>query len=604
MPPSAQNSPRSSLRWPRSALRSGPTSPPPPRSSAAYEETGGAPILLRDGDWDDNVELAMSTLASAPDHAMRGEYPNRATFIDARNELPKLVDALDAVPDSRLEPAERAALVAALDQADFDPDAPNAVELLAERLSSPDPAVNPVPRLAELYAARENAVGAWQTLASETEVALAEAIAEFGSEMRLAYRDNTPRTKVARLFGKARAGKKTIERARVLAYLRHARTHGFEPAFTKVLPPHDGYLKLVDARRRYAEIAANGGWGTIKIPKLGKLRHGREYAGIADMKTRLEAEGFDPGPIDDQLNDELVAAIRDYQSTRQLKEDGEIDRKLINNLNLSVENRLAKIDITLQRYRWSNLGTFRYYVFVNIPDFHTEAWRDGERQMRFRIVVGKNDIKRDAAGNIVRDRDGDAIFPNRTPLQTAFMERVIYNPFWNIPPRIFEEEYAAKIEENPFWPEENGYEIVNPDTNRSYMRMLPGDDNALGRVKFIFPNPHDTYLHDTPSKRLFRNPVRAYSHGCMRVQDPLDFAQFLLEQDGQWDERRVRDILGQDEPRETTINLRHDVPVHVDYLNTRVDDDGRVHFLSDVYRYDKKKVERRERVLSEQFASN
>ena len=179
------------------------------------------------------------------------------------------------------------------------------------------------------------------------------------------------------------------------------------------------------------------------------------------------------------------------------------------------------------------------------------------------------------------------LHPNRTPLQTSKINEIIYQPYWNVPARIRIEELEPKLAENPNYYVENNYEEVNVgDPKLYYVRELPNPKNSLGKVKFMFPNPHNTYLHDTPAKAAFNNPVRALSHGCMRVQNPLDLAELLLKNDGQWDKAKVDGILNAKPAEQVTIELNHPVDVDVVYVNARVDDSGVVAFLSDVYEYD------------------
>lgn len=569
-----------------------------------YRERRFAPLILREGRWTDHADALTRAFDDAPHHALRGSYPARARFIDTRSELDRLAAELDELLEFRATDEEWSAVQERLADEDFDASHPDAVTHLVERLRSPDPAHNPLPRLAERLRALEQQSAAWRELVVRTEVGLALDAARYAAELRLGYDENTSRLDPWRKV----TTRATRERARLRAFFAHLDEDGAERALASLQPPHEQYPLLVAARRRYAELAAAGGWGELSVERYDKLKRDRKHEAVPALKRRLAAEGYYKGnkPDDDTFDKALEDALIAYQRTHQLKDSGEVDKKLVENLNLPVEDRLAKIDVTLQRYRESLVGSFDYFVLVNLPDFYAEVWRGGELRMRFEIVVGKNDQLRDPkTKDLVFDKKGNPVFANRTPMQTSFIERVIYNPYWNIPPRIRAEEgYDAKLAENPFWLEENGFEMVNPDNpKRSWIRQLPGDKNALGRVKFIFPNEWDVYLHDTPQKRLFKNPTRAYSHGCMRVSKPLELAEFLLREDGQWNASKVKNILERKPLKETVFNLRRDVAIHIDYFNTRVDEDGHVHFLSDVYRYDKPKVEARMRELDAQKKS-
>lgn len=444
---------------------------------------------------------------------------------------------------------------------------------------------------------------------------------------------------------------------------------------------------------RYREIVAKGGWE--EISEKTKLRKGQRAPAVKQLKKRLKIEGYYTGQekeFTDLFDDNLYDAVKEYQRTHQMDVDGKPGRSFWRSLNVSAERRLAQIELNMERWRNSNVNHHDHpvYVVVNIPDFHAEIWKDKKRAKRMRVVVGNNDREKN-------DETGEQEHPNRTPTVSAYIDRVIYNPFWNVTPRIREEEtlvdvrkdlegrYQAKVDKLigapagapkpategaaqgggspspaglqggaglgnllgvqntpppkvygksadgwqldiaafkaaylkkhgaeadvatlfpyvvpetglvdvsktdpnniPPWYAANGYEVMHAGKSWEYVRQLNGDDNSLGRVKIIFPNLHDVYLHDTPHKGLFSREIRAYSHGCMRMHEPLDFAAWLLENDGQYDERTIKKYLA-----DTTympIFLKHRVPVHVEYFTVRPDDKGRANFLIDIYDKDR-----------------
>ncbi|MBM4318940.1 MAG: hypothetical protein FJ125_03040, partial [Deltaproteobacteria bacterium] len=185
-----------------------------------------------------------------------------------------------------------------------------------------------------------------------------------------------------------------------------------------------------------------------------------------------------------------------------------------------------------------------------------------------------------------------------------------FSPYWNVTRRIKELELDPERAKDPLHYEKNGYEVMERGTPREWVREMPGPGNSLGFVKFIFPNPHATFVHDTPQKELFRQPVRAFSHGCMRLEEPLQLARQLLREDGQWDEQayqvryqswqsmsfaslkesydpeRYETLRQRATELERNIYLGRPVPVHVEYYTVRVDDAGQVQFLADIYGYD------------------
>jgi peptidoglycan hydrolase-like protein with peptidoglycan-binding domain len=356
---------------------------------------------------------------------------------------------------------------------------------------------------------------------------------------------------------------------------------GYDAAAAVVdgLPPrHPQYEGLLAERARYAQIVADGGWDRVAPMSL---QRGHRHARVADLKTRLAVEGYFDGDIDEVFDEALETAVSAYQATHQMEVTGQSSRMFWGSLNTSAERRLAQIELTLQRWRENRIGDDPYYIHVNIPDFHAEVWRDGERELRFRIVVGNTDR--------ICDREtGQWRYVNATPIQSAEMTYVVLNPYWNVPRRILEEELLVELLESETYFEDQGIEIVIDDNGNERVRQAPGPNNPLGVVKFMFPNPHNTYMHDTSRPQFFRYPIRAFSHGCMRVQNPVDLLEHLLRNDGQWDEERIAGVFESGE--EFVMTFDEPIPVHVEYYVVRVDDDGRANFLADVYRYDRERL--------------
>lgn len=347
---------------------------------------------------------------------------------------------------------------------------------------------------------------------------------------------------------------------------------GAPAAITSLYPPGDQYPRLMHALVRYKQLDAQGGFPTLP-DSLKSLKPGAHHPDLHLLHKRLALEGWIPpdSPAADTLDDNLQRGLRAFQRAQQLKDSGKPDKNTLAALNITTRQRLHTLRLALQRWRQAppRQGD---WVYINIPDFHGELWRQDTRQHRFRTVVGNTGAK------------------NHTPIQRAIIDRVIYNPFWNIPARILKEEVLPRdvadlsSYDREAWLASRGYELMSPGTSWEWVRQRPGPGNALGQVKIIFPNPHDTYLHDTQSKKLFKEPVRAFSHGCMRVQNPLDLARLLLENDGSFDERSVQRILASRE--ETALFLKKPVPIFIDYITVRIEDDGQPHFLHDIYRHD------------------
>ena len=422
---------------------------------------------------------------------------------------------------------------------------------------------------------------------SELNTLLACDVTAWARELRLNYPQNDYAYDRFRQFMRDAP----IVSLRVKGFVSDMAKIGPNHAIERIEPPDPQYKKLIKARKVYLDAMDAGGWPKVEnVPKNLEVKLDKSYTWVPGLRKRLAAEGYAVTDLDsDIFTEELRAAVELYRDLHQLNMKKLVDPTLVKNMAVPPDARLDSIDMTLQRYREAAVGSLPYYVKVNVPDFYVEVWKDGERIARHKIVVGNNNVEKDPeTKKPVPDPETlYPLHPNRTPLQTSKINEIIYLPYWNVPARIRQQELEPKLAENPNYYIENNYEEVNVgDPVLYYVRELPNPKNSLGKVKLMFPNPHNTYLHDTPAKAAFNNPTRAFSHGCMRVQNPLDLAKLLLENDGQWNERKVNDILKADPPVETSIMLNHPVDVDVVYFNTRVDDAGPVGFLSDVYQYD------------------
>lgn len=553
---------------------------------AAYG-AGGSLHLLSGGKLTSAGQAALDAVQGADSHAL-----DPAKF--HAEELSRLLEKLDKVGDKRpdgsglkLTAEEQRATLEAARGAGLQGEGPEARRALVKLLTG---ASSPVPRVHEAVKAwgafEEEAAG----LMAEAELVLADALLSYAWEVRYQnaawFKDNAE-------VKAAREGKKTREADALIplmgaAFKEHLES-GDLTAWIDGLPPrYDQYPKLQKELERYRKIVAEGGWKEVQ---KANLRRGAKGKRVVELKERLAIEGYYPPPdasspearpFGESFDEDLERSVKLYQRTHQLKEDGEPDKIFWTSLNTPASERLQQIEINLRRWQKSGIGDDPYFILVNIPDFHAEGWKDGVREIRFRIVVGNNKYGCDA-----KTKKWKRV--NATPLQSNAIQNVIYNPYWNIPTRIWQEELIPEQQKDPEYYAKHGYECVQEGSNRcARMRQKTGDGNALGRVKFIFPNEFGTYMHDTPKKHYFDYPVRAFSHGCMRVHNPLNFAEYLLKNDGQWDERRVEKILGRD--TEESIRLKNPVPIHVEYYTVRVDDEGFATFAADVYRYDRAEI--------------
>lgn len=398
--------------------------------------------------------------------------------------------------------------------------------------------------------------------------------------------------------------------------------------FAALQPSHPQYKKLLDARARYKAIEEAGGWSKARRTSLAL---GARSERVRALRQRLAVEGYLPiGSVDEPSEDtthtnlhavdsptitapavdpqadpsvapggeassqdtprsapklsdpevvdqKLIDAVKAYQKTHQFNVDGSPEAGFWRSINVSVARRIEQIELSIQRWRESQYEGEANFIMVNIPDFHAEVFVDHKKRMRFRVVTGNN--KR-----VCDPETSKWTYPHATPIMMAKLHHVIINPYWYVPQGIITNELEPKIRRDPDYLEKNGYETVELN-GREAIRQVPGPDNALGLVKFIFPNAGNIYMHDTPSKRYFDYPVRAFSHGCVRVNKPKELARFLLGNDPTAKKYDVDELI--ESGRQRYVELATEIPVFIEYKTVRVDDEGRTNFLADIYRRDR-----------------
>jgi murein L,D-transpeptidase YcbB/YkuD len=351
-------------------------------------------------------------------------------------------------------------------------------------------------------------------------------------------------------------------------------------------PQSPQYARTVEALAAYRAIAAAGGWETLAEGET--LKVGMRDPRVPGVRRRLRDHGDLTGElsVDPELYDpQLEAAVKRFQYRHGLDQDGAIGKNTRAAFNVPVEERIETLILNLERRRWlpDNLGD--RYVFVNMAGFELKLVEGDKTVFDTRVVVGTPF--------------------HRTPVFSGLMTYVVVNPFWHITPSIARNEILPSVKKDvnylasknirvfSDW-SANAYEI-NPHSvdwsqvSRRGMkfkfRQDSGPTNALGRVKFMFPNRHNIYLHDTPSKHLFKQSTRSFSHGCIRVQYPLDFATFILRHTSGWTRDKIDQTVASGARK--VVNLPQSIPVHLTYLTNWVNQDGSVYFRKDIYGRDK-----------------
>ncbi len=360
----------------------------------------------------------------------------------------------------------------------------------------------------------------------------------------------------------------------------------------KLYPQDEQYKKLKEALVHYKKIQKKGPLPIV--PKIGKkvepgfkgpyilaLRARLKFTNHLSQKVAKYAEFYDS---------DLEEVVKKYQRLNGLNDDGVIGGYTRAALNKPISKVISQLKANLERRRWvARTEVPKKYIYINIPDYHLQLIDHGKTKLRMRTIVGNKKWQ--------------------TPVFTDELEYVVINPKWTVPPKIIEKETIPKIIENPSYIKKNNFTVYKKEKGKlvvinsekvDWSKADPeeytfsqksGGGNALGRLKFIFPNKFSVYLHDTPVKSLFKKDFRAYSHGCIRVEEPLKLATYLFKPlivkiGKKWDEERINSTIKSG--KVITVVLKDKIPVLLRYVTAWVDEDDNVHLRRDIYEYDKK----------------
>ncbi len=358
---------------------------------------------------------------------------------------------------------------------------------------------------------------------------------------------------------------------------------------TDIAPNHPQYRKLQDSLLKYRKIAKEGSWQQIE--SSGVIKPGNEDSRMPAIRERLRQNGWmKPNDTIDNIYDKQTeAAVRHFQKHRGAKVDGIIGSETFKVLNVSVEDRIKQIELSMERWRWlpENLG--EKYVLVNIAGFYAEGRKNGSLIVQTPVIVGK--------------------VAHQTPVFSSMMRNVKFYPDWTVPSSIAKRYLLDKIQNNPNVINTLGYEIfkdwhklkwssvdvaslTKSDFPPYSFRQKPGAKNALGLVRFTIDNNEAIYLHDTPDEQLFEEDQRALSSGCIRVGKPVQLAQFVLANNDNISSAEVAEKFNRARRGEAVsteiIKLKQPIPVHLVYMTAWVDEDGDTRFEQDIYNRDRK----------------
>jgi L,D-transpeptidase YcbB len=325
------------------------------------------------------------------------------------------------------------------------------------------------------------------------------------------------------------------------------------------------YKALKDQLAKYYNITKAGGWPQVTTTKK-TLKRGASDPSIPIIKKRLQITGEMVGKDTSMVfNDTLENAVRTFQVSMGYKPDGVITSQLVKDMNVPAGERLKQILLNMGRMRWMPTEPNGRLIIVNIPEFVLHVYENKKKAWDMNVVVGKEG--------------------HNTTMFTGDLNQIVFSPYWNVPPSIVQKEILPKLASNPDYLSSQHMEQTGTDENGvPKIRQLPGDQNSLGKVKFLFPNSFNIYFHDTNAKSLFEKDKRAFSHGCIRLAEPEKMAQYLLRDQPEWTPEKIEEAM--DSGHEQYVKLKDPVPVIITYYTAWVDDNGQLNFRDDIYSHD------------------
>jgi L,D-transpeptidase YcbB len=326
-------------------------------------------------------------------------------------------------------------------------------------------------------------------------------------------------------------------------------------------PPHAGYRAL---KERLAQLReSHPSQPSVRLPKGPTLRVGMKDPRVPLIRARFNlAKDSDNQTIYDER---LASAVAAFQKEKGLPNTGVLNPQTVAALSgPSVAQRQSELIANMERWRWLPADLGQRHIMVNVPEYRLQVVEGRNVVHQARVIVGKEQ--------------------SQTPIFSENMKYLVVNPSWTIPPSIMKKEILPALANDPYYAARKGYKIIRRG-DRISVQQPPGERNALGFVKFMFPNQHAVYLHDTPNRNLFAAGKRAFSHGCVRVDKPFELAEEIMGKDGKWTEEKLRGLIGKGE---RYVNLTNPLPVHLTYFTLAVDEKGEVKRFDDIYGLDRK----------------
>ncbi len=330
------------------------------------------------------------------------------------------------------------------------------------------------------------------------------------------------------------------------------------------------YKKLKAELARYYAIAKNGGWPAIST-KQKSLKAGANAPEVAQIRKRLvltgDMQSADSSTVFDSA---LVAGVKRFQARHGYTPNGVITATLLKDMNEPALQRVEQLLINMERMRWMPSRPGGNLVIVNIPEFKLHMYDGSKKAFDMNVVVGKEG--------------------HNTVLFTGDLSTIVFSPYWNIPPSIVKAEIVPGMRRNSNYLASHHMEKIGGSASAPIVRQTPGPWNSLGLVKFLFPNHFNIYFHDTNAKGLFSQDKRAYSHGCIRLEEPQKMAEYLLRNEPEWTSEKINAAMHAG--KEKYVKLKNPIPVFISYYTAWVDDEGNVNFRDDIYKHDRQMITR------------
>lgn len=349
-------------------------------------------------------------------------------------------------------------------------------------------------------------------------------------------------------------------------YLDSLLQHPVNKNGASIEPVYRQYEQLRSYLKRYRELASSSIWPTI-IADQKSYKFGDSSDIIVQIKKRLLLLGdYTADTTSTVYDSSLLSGIKSFQSRHGLSPDGAIGPGTITALNVSPKTRVQQIIVNMERSRWLPVSLKTDYLAVNIPEFKLHVYHADSLLWSCNVVVGK------------------AV--HKTVIFHGDVKYVVFSPYWNVPPSIVRNEIVPGIRRDRNYIAKHNMEITGKSGGLPTVRQKPGPKNSLGLVKFLFPNSYNIYLHDSPSKSLYNEASRAFSHGCIRVSEPEKLANFLLKNDSTWNEQSIHEAMHAS--KEKYVTLKKTVPVFIAYFTAFIDREGKINFRKDIYNRDER----------------